>query len=131
MRTTRMTLREFKKSLKQFRKPSQEFCEHHHPNGSMLRISEGCEFIRMYAGGSWIFDTMVSFQEDQRIRSSSFQLWEFEICFDHWLVSCINAKLEVILTTKIGYARFPLDEFEIVVKNGTAFLLSEYNAQQS
>lgn len=131
MRTTRMTLREFKRGLKQFRRPTEQLHNHYHSNGYLLHLSEGCEYLRMNAEASWIFDAIASHQREDRIQSQSFQLWEFKFCYDHWLVSCINAKLEVILTTKIGYARFPLGEFEIVVKNGIAYLLSEYKAQQS
>ena len=85
----------------------------------------------MKAGASWIFDNIASYQQDDRIHSHSFQLWEFEICFDHWQVKCLNADFDNLLTAKIAYARFPLDEFDIVVKDCTAYLLSEYQADDT
>jgi hypothetical protein len=79
MRITRSTVKEFKRGLKQFRKPSQEFWEHHLPSGYTLRLSNGCEYFRIKAGAYWIFDAIASFQQDDRIQSYSFQLWEFKL----------------------------------------------------
>lgn len=120
-----MTLREFKRGLKQFRKPSQEFWEHHN-RGYMIRLSDGCHYLRITVSAWWLFDKIASFQSYDRIKSSSFQLWEFKLGFGDWQVKCSNAKLDILLTTKIDYARFLFDEFELVVKDGIAYLPEEY-----
>jgi hypothetical protein len=124
--TRRFTRKKFKRGLKQFRTATKQYHEHHMPSGYILRLSDGCEYLRMNARGYWIFDAIASFQKDQRIQPHPFQFWEFKLGFGDWLVECINAEYKTILSDKIGYARFPLDTIEIVVVEGTAFLLSEF-----
>ncbi len=113
-----MTRREFKRGLKQFRRTSQEYHEHHILSGFMLLLSNGCHYLRIKVGANWLFDEIASGQNDDRIQSTTFQVWQLKRCWDHWLLECTNADCEVLLSVKIDFARFPVDEFEIVVKDG-------------
>ena len=124
----RMTRREFKRGLKQFRRTSQEYHEHHIPSGYMLRLSDGCHYLRIKAGAYWLFDKIASFQHDDRIQLHPFQIWQLKIISTYWLLECTNADFQVMLTTKIEHAQFPSDDFEIIVVEGTALLLSEYRS---
>jgi hypothetical protein len=125
MKTTeRLTKQEFELGLKQFI-GTQQYWEHKFPGSTILRLTDGCRFIREEAEATWLFDAIATLQSDQRIQPQSFQMWQLKRWEGRWRLECRADDGEHVLT-KISNSDFPLHHIELWVLDGIALLPSEY-----
>ena len=126
MKTTdKLTKENFELGLKQFI-GTQQYWEHKLPGAFLLRLTDGCNFVRQEAGAYWLFDMIASYQYDRRISLHPFQIWQLKRMDDYWSLECRRDDGEHMLTTRINYSDFPIDHIEIWVLDGIALLPSEY-----
>jgi len=124
-----MTKKEFKRDLKQFRTATKQYWEHYPASGPMLRLSNGCHFVRINAGAFWLFEKVATAQQNDKIQSCSFQIWQLKRCYYDWQLECTNSIDEVLFSVNIDVIHFPVDEFTIILFEGVALLPAEYRAQ--
>jgi hypothetical protein len=74
-----------------------------------------------------LFDAILSYQEYNRVKDHSFQVWKLQKQEDNtWLLQCEDRNHEIIIVQKIEFSDFPLNEINIWVVDGVAMLPSEY-----
>jgi len=125
-----MTMEKYllKRTLKEFHGSSQ-YHSHLFPGKSPLIITDGCAFVREKMGAWWLFDAILSYQMDKRLRNVPFQIWEFKQLKNDlsWLLSCREDTGEKpVITQCIEFSDFPLESIKIWVINQVALLPSEY-----
>ncbi len=125
MKTTeRLTKQEFELGLKQFTGRTQ-YHKHLYPGAITLMLTCGCQFVKVEAEATWLFNAIASLQSDQRIQPHPFQIWQLNKWEGRWLLECRRDDGEHVLS-KISNTDFPLDHIELWVLDGIALLPSEY-----
>lgn len=117
-----------KNDLAEFR-GTTTYHKHLLPGNTPLLITDGCNFIREQCKAFWLFDAILSYQCHSSVKSLSFQIWRLvQMKGDmSWELMCYeDIHLEPIITQKIEYSDFPLEEIKIWVIDGVALLPSEY-----
>jgi hypothetical protein len=125
MKTTeRLTKQEFELALKGFI-GTQQYWPHQFPGSKILRLTDGCRFVREEAEATWLFNAIASLQSDHRIQPHPFQMWQLKRWEDRWVLECRRDDGEHVVT-KISNFDFPLHTFEVWVVDNVALLPSEY-----
>jgi len=92
-----------------------------------LNLTDGCDFLRHEADCFWLFDAILSYQEHNKVKNESFQVWKLQKQEDStWLLQCEDGNKGVLIVQKIEFSDFPLNSIEIWVVDGVAMLPSEY-----
>ena len=126
MKTTeKLTKEDFALGLKQFI-GTEQYWEHKLPGAFLLRLTDGCNFVRTEAEARWLFDIIASGQYSSRISLHPFQIWNLNKKDDHWLLECRSDDGIQMHSRRIEYSDFPIDHIEIWVLDGIALLPSEY-----
>lgn len=118
----------FKTELKSFRR-NVKHTKHLYPALSPLTISAGCNYIRETANAHWLFDDILRFQDDERIKNTDFQVWKLrQLQRDlTWELSCYDdSKKPPLLTKKYESRDFPTEELIIWVFDRVAILPEDY-----
>ena len=133
--TEKLTKQEFELGLKQFR-GSTQYHEHIFPGVLALKLTDGCQYIKLEADAGWLFDTIAFYQFHRLIHPLSIQFWKLHKTTDKYLLECIPddewiskhklSKGTSIVTVQCFGKTFPLDYFDIWVQDGVAMLPSEY-----
>lgn len=117
-----------KRQLKEFHGSMQlEF--HLYPGKSPLQITEGCAFVREKCQAFWLFDAILSYQMDKRLKNVKFQIWELKQQKSDlsWSLTCREDSGEKpLVTQRIEFSDFPLSSIKIWVIDKVALLPSEY-----
>ena len=119
-----VTKQEFELGLKQF-SGTTKYHKHLYPGAITLMLTDGCQFVKVEAEATWLFNAIASLQSDQRIQPHLFQMWQLKRWQGRWVLECRIESGEHVLT-KISNSDFPLDNIELWVLDGIALLPSEY-----
>jgi hypothetical protein len=117
-----------KRTLKEFR-GTEKYHVHLFPGKSPLKLSDGCAFVREKMGAWWLFDCILSFQLDKRLKDVSFQIWELKQLKSDlsWKLTCKeDIGKKSLVTQRIEFSDFPLESIKIWVIDKVALLPSEY-----
>lgn len=117
-----------KRQLKEFRGTSQ-YHKHLFPGKSPILLTDGCEFVRESCQAHWLFDAILSYQLDQRLKNVSFQIWELRQQMKDlsWLLTCQeDSGKKSVISQRIEFSDFPIESIKIWVIQGVALLPSEY-----
>ena len=117
---------EFRKTLAQFTGTASYFT-HLIANGMTMNLTDGCHFIREYAGEGayWLFDIILSWQ--MNLGTFEFQVWKLKQQEDEsWIIRCSDGNDKLLAEQLIAYSDFPIDSVEIWLIEGVALLPSEY-----
>jgi hypothetical protein len=119
---------EIKSTLDEFHGTTQ-YHKHLYPGRPAIMITDGCKFIRDDLKAYWLFDAILSYQNDLRKRNVNFQVWELKQLRKDlsWLLTCREDKgLKLVVSQRIEYSDFPLDYIKIWVIDKVVLLPSEY-----
>ena len=123
-----MNATEIKAELKYF-KGSTIYYKHLFPGKSPILLTEGCNYVREQCHAYWLFDAILSYQEDIKLYGVFFQVWTLELQEKDltWLLTCKEDKDKPpLITQKIEFSDFPLKKLIIWVIDKVALLPSEY-----
>jgi hypothetical protein len=116
------------RTLKEFR-GTELYHKHLFPGKSPILLTDGCAFVRDKCQAFWLFDAILSYQTDKRLKDVPFQIWELKNQMKDlfWLLSRrADSGEKPILTQRIEFSDFPLDSIKIWVIDKVALLPSEY-----
>jgi hypothetical protein len=117
-----------KRQLKEFR-GTEQYHKHLFPGKSPIILTDGCAFVREKCQAYWLFDAILSYQLDKRLKNVPFQIWELkqQMMDLSWLLTCQeDSGKKPLLTQRLEFSDFPLDSIRIWVIDGVALLPSEY-----
>jgi hypothetical protein len=92
-------------------------------------LTDGCYYVRDECQAYWLFDAILSYQGDPRLRRIGFQIWVLKQQAKDltWLLTCREDRgKQPIIKQVIEYSTFPLDRITIWVIDKVALLPSEY-----
>ena len=113
MRTTeKLTKEEFALGLKKFI-GTEQYWDHKLLGAFTLRLTDGCNYVRVEAEARWLFDTIASLQFDHRIQLHPFQRWQLKKLEDSWSLECIQDDGGQMLIKTIEYSDFPIDQIRV------------------
>lgn len=110
-------------------KGTSTYYKHLFPGKSPILITEGCHYVREKCQAYWLFDAILSYQEDIKLYGVFFQIWTLELQEKDltWLLTCKEDKGKPpLITQKIPFSDFPLKKLIIWVIDKVALLPSEY-----
>jgi len=122
----RISINEFRNTLAEFIGTANYYL-HQLPNGMSIKLTDGCQFVREFAGGGayWLFDLILSHQ--MNLKTFEFQVWKLKKQENEsWLIQCSDGNDKFLAAQEIPYSDFPIDSIEIWLIDGVALLPSEY-----
>ena len=122
-----MNTYEIKRALRQFT-GTEKYWKHLYPGRSPLTITDGCRWVRETLNCHWLFDSILIFQTDKRLKGVNFQIWTLQQQKKDltWVLSCKeDSNLKPLVSQVIEYSDFPLDYIKLYVIQGIALLTSE------
>ena len=123
-----MNATQIQSELKHFR-GTTIYYKHLFPGKSPILLTEGCNYIREQCHAYWLFDAILSYQGDSRLKGVGFQVWDLQLQEKDltWLLTCREDRGKPsIIKQVIPYSDFPLQKITIWVIDGVALLPSEY-----
>src|SRR5690242_20562122 len=79
----------------------------HQRENAILFLTGGCKYVAEKAQADWLFDILLSYQQDRRIREEALQVWTLESQpGGGWLISCTDGYETVLLTHYLTYSDF-------------------------
>ena len=123
-----MTDTDIREELKQFH-GTQEYHKHLFPGKSPILLTDGCKYIRDACKAYWLFDAILSYQCEQRLRGVNFQVWELRQLRKDltWQLTCReDTGKKPLIRQSIEFSDFPIDNIKIWVIDRVALLPSEY-----
>ena len=117
-----------KRNLSEFHGTS-EYHKHLFPGKSPILLTDGCKYVREVCKAYWLFDAILSYQQDKILKGINFQIWELtQLRKDlTWLLTCReDTGRKPIISQLIEYSDFPIDNIKIWVIDKVAILPSEY-----
>jgi hypothetical protein len=114
--------------LKQFIGTSM-YHKHLFPGKSPIALTDGCKYVRDELNAFWLFDAILIYQDDPKLKKVNFQIWELKQLKKDmsWLLTCredIHKKL--LISQHIEFSDFPIDYIRIWVIGSVVLLPSEY-----
>lgn len=122
-----MNTYEIKRALRQFT-GSEKYWKHLYPSHSPLLLTDGCRYVRDILNSHWLFDSVLIFQADKRLRGVNFQIWTLQQSKKDlsWLLTCReDSNQKPLISQVIEFSDFPLDYLKLYVIQGIALLPSE------
>jgi hypothetical protein len=117
-----------KRQLKEFR-GTESYHKHLFPGKSPILLTDGCAFIREKCEAFWLFDAILCYQLDKRLKNVPFQIWTLKQSRSDfsWLLGCApDSGEKPLISQRIEFSDFPLESIKIWVIDGVALLPSEY-----
>ena len=114
--------------LKLFRGTSRYY-KHLFPGKSPILLTDGTKYVRDEFNAYWLFDDILSYQNEQVLKKVNFQIWELQRLKKDmsWLLTCReDTGKKPLIRQSIEYSDFPLDYVKIWVIDKVALLPSEY-----
>ncbi len=108
---------------------TEGYHSHLHPGKSPIKLTDGCAFVREQCKAYWLFDAILSYQCDPRLRKVKFQIWILQRLKKDlsWELTCkVDTGKKPIITQIIEFSDFPLDSIRIWMIDGICLLPSEY-----
>ena len=125
---TIMNTYEIKWSLREFT-GTEGYHKHLFPGKSPILLTDGCNFIREHCNAWWLYDAILSYQCDERLRKVKFQIWILHRLKKDlsWELTCKeDTGKKPIITQIIEFSDFPLDSIRIWLIDNVCLLPSEY-----
>jgi hypothetical protein len=98
---------------------------HEAVGNAFILLTDGSNYVRETCESYWLFDLMLSYQK--QLKPYSFQVWHLKrIKENEYLITCEDGNERILVTQKIPFSDFPLDEIKIWLIDGVALLPSEY-----
>jgi len=122
-----MNTYELKRALRQFT-GKECYWKHLYPAKSPLLLTDGCRYVRDILNSHWLFDSILIFQADKRLRGVNFQIWTLQQSKKDLssLLTCRkDSNLKPLISQVIEFSDFPLDYIKLYVIQGIALLTSE------
>jgi hypothetical protein len=119
---------DIKSELEQFIGTSA-YHKHLFPGKSPIALTDGCKYVRDVLNANWLFDALLSYQADPKLKKVNFQIWEFtQLRKDlSWLLTCKeDTHKKPIISQRIEFSDFPIDYIRIWVIGRVALLPTEY-----
>lgn len=90
-----------------------------------LLLTDGCQFLREKANCYWLFDILSSYQ--YKLSKEPFQSWKLKKeVSGGWEIIATDGNTKQLVTQKIPYSDFPMDEVKLFLSEGVVMLPSEY-----
>ena len=102
---------------------SEVFHEQIMVGGGMLKLTEGCHFVRETYGAYWLFDLIGSYQF--KLIDEPFQVWKLTKYKEEAVIICEDGNSKTLVSQEIPFTDFPFD-IVIWLVEGTCLLPSEY-----
>jgi hypothetical protein len=117
---------QIKRALRQFT-GTKRYWKHLYPSHSPLLLSDGCRYVRDELECHWLFDNILIYQNDKRLKGVNFQTWEMRQTRKDlsWILTCKDSNLNFLIKQVIEFSDFPLDYIKLYVISGVALLPSE------
>jgi hypothetical protein len=108
---------------------TSRYYKHMFPGKSPILLTDGCKYVKDEFKANWLFDAILSYQDEPILKKIYFQIWELQRLKKDltWLLTCkedINKK--VLISQSIEFSDFPLDYFKMWLIGSVALLPSEY-----
>lgn len=119
---------ELRQELKLFHGTSM-YHKHLFPGKSPIILTDGCKYIRDECKANWLFDAILSYQDDKLLKKVHFQIWELQQLRKDltWLLTCKeDTNRKPLISQYIEFSDFPLDYIRIWVIGSIALLPTEY-----
>jgi len=125
METKIKTGNEIKNSLGQFIGTTQWF--KHWTN--LVTYTDGIKYLAEETKSYWLIDLVASYQIKQKIREIPFQLWTIEVNLKDntgKVTMKEDSDQPIIISQKLPYTDFPIEELQFYVCDGVILLKTEY-----
>jgi len=122
-----MNATQIQSELKYF-KGTTTYTKHLFPGLSPILLTDGCNYIREKCHAYWLFDAILSYQEN-KLKGVKFQVWDLQLQEKDltWVLTCREDKGKpAIVKQVIPYSDFPLQKLTIWVIDKVALLPTEY-----
>jgi hypothetical protein len=121
-----MNTYQIKRAMRQFT-GTERYWKHLYPSHSPLLLSDGCRYVRDELECHWLFDNILIYQNDTRLKGVNFQTWELHQSRKDlsWLLTCKDSNLKPLISQVIEFSDFKLDYIKLYVISGVALLPSE------
>ena len=119
---------DIKSELEQFIGTST-YHKHLFPGKSPIALTDGCKYVRDELNANWLFDAILIYQDDPKLRKVNFQIWELKQLRKDlsWLLTCKeDTHKKPIISQSIEFSDFPIDYIRIWVIGSVALLPTEY-----
>lgn len=117
-----------KNELKLFHGTSR-YHKHLFPGKSPIILTDGCKYVRDEFNAYWLFDAILSYQDEPVLKKVNFQIWELQRLKKDlsWLLTCReDTNKKAMISQAIEFSDFPVDYIRIWVIGSIALLPSEY-----
>ena len=107
---------------------TEKYHQHLFPGKSPILLTDGCRWVKETLNSHWLFDAILIYQNDKRLKGVNFQLWELRQSKKDlsWLLTCSeDSGQKPLISQKIEFSDFPLDYIKLYVICGIALLPSE------
>jgi hypothetical protein len=95
--------------------------------GRQMLLTEGCKYVAEEGEAYWLFDLILSYQQDKVLQEEGFQVWNLKKKPDQgWIVTCDDGNNNILKTQHIPYSDFPLSCIKFYLIDGVCMLASEY-----
>jgi len=93
-----------------------------------MLYTEGAKYVAEQGRAYWLLDELVLAQKSHSaVAAEAFQLWKLQVNADQTaLLTCEDGNGNTVLTKKIAYTNFPLEEITLYVTGNVILLPSEY-----
>jgi len=123
-----MNTLELQTELKKFH-GTANYYKHLFPGKSPIILTDGCKYVRDDFNAYWLFDAILSYQDDKLLMKVNFQIWELKRLKKDlsWLLTCReDTNKKALISQAIEFSDFPIDYIRIWVIGSVALLPSEY-----
>jgi hypothetical protein len=93
-----------------------------------IRYTEGVQYVAETAGAYWLIDEITFNQVAPAVAAEEFQHWKLVVDLERHaaILTCDDGNDVVVLTKRIEFTDFPLDEIRFYFVDNTILLPSEY-----
>lgn len=92
-----------------------------------VKYTDGAKYVAETGGAYWLLDQIAIAQRfELRLKTEAFQVWKLTVMNGRAVLRCEDGNDNVLLTEKIPFTGFPLDEITLWYASGVIMLPSEY-----
>ena len=101
--------------------------EHYYQHPFGILYTDGVKFLADSCACYWLIDAVASWQYDELVKQTEFQVYKLKVNEDKSAVLNIeDGNYNIIQTQAIEYTDFPLDSIELWFTNNVCYLPSEH-----
>jgi len=108
---------------------TSRYYKHLFPGKSPILLTDGTRYVRDEFNAYWLFDAILSYQDEPVLKKVNFQIWELQRLKKDlsWLLTCReDTNKKALISQAIEFSDFPVDYIRIWVIGSIALLPSEY-----